>query len=335
MSYNTNRRKFIAAMGASATGLALAGFFPGAAQLISKREAAPSRTPPYHAGLPMPKRALGKTGHRVSLLALGGESAVQERTLLPVGGASDLIHKAIDLGVNYIDTAPVYGNGDSERNIGRVMRSRRGEVILATKTNDRTYDGTLRLAEQSLRRLQTDYVDVYQVHDVRTDAHLDQVLSRNGAIRAMERLRAEGTIKQIGITGHYDPAVLLRGINEYPFDTILMALNAADIHYKPFQTELLETAVKKEMGILAMKITARGRLLRQTGLNSMEQAMWYVYSFPVNTAVIGISHIRELEQDVRLAKLFTEPYDKDQIARLESLTEPHNDSGNWFKIEWF
>ena len=106
------------------------------------------------------------------------------------------------MGVNYIDTSAMYGGGLSEQRIGRVMRTRRNEVFLATKTHDRTYDGTLRLAEQSLKRLQTDHIDLYQIHNIRLHEDLDTVFSKNGAIHAMERLRDEGVIRFIGITGH-------------------------------------------------------------------------------------------------------------------------------------
>ncbi len=223
----------------------------------------------------MPKRSLGRTGFQVGLFSLGGEATVQIRERRDE--AVEIIHRALDLGVNYIDTAPTYGGGGSEENIGEVMRSRREEVFLASKTGNRTYDGTMRLIEQSLERLQTDYLDLYQLHNVRVDSDLDQALGQDGAIRALEQLKEEGVVRHLGITGHKDPKILLRGIREYEFDCLLMSLNAGDPHYLPFQETLLETAVEKEMGIIAMKVTAVGRIFQKGGLDSMEQALGYVF----------------------------------------------------------
>lgn len=279
----------------------------------------------------MPKRTLGKTGYNISLFSLGGEAAVQNNARSQ--DAAEIIHRAIDLGVNYIDTSPTYGAGGSEINIGIVMKERRDAVFLATKTHDRSYDGTMRLFEESLRRLQTDYIDLYQIHNVRVRNDVTRALGRNGAVRAMERLRQEGSVRFIGITGHRDPDVLLKGIREYEFDTILMSLNAADIHYKPFQKDLLQTAVEKEMGIIAMKVPALGRLFKDEGITSMRQALGYVYSFPVSTAIVGISSVRELEENIKIARDY-EPYSKEEIEKLERLTESYYREPNFFKLHW-
>jgi uncharacterized protein len=151
----------------------------------------------------MLKRKLGKTGYSVSIFSLGGESAI-ERSSNPAE-AEALINRALDLGVNYIDTAPAYGTGGSESNIGRVMAYRRKEIFLATKTGDRTFDGTMRQVEKSLTRLKTDYIDLYQLHDIQTKADLDQAFSAAGALRALEQLKSDGVIRFLGITGHKYP----------------------------------------------------------------------------------------------------------------------------------
>jgi len=279
----------------------------------------------------MPKRSLGKTGFNVGLFSLGGESTVEQEGRQRE--AAEIINRAIDLGVNYIDTSPTYGGGGSESNIGTVMKDRRDEVFLATKTHDRTYDGTLRLFEQSLNRLQTDKIDLYQVHNVRTENDVSSALGRNGAVRAIERLRDEGAVRYIGITGHRDPDVLLRGIREYEFDTLLLSLNAADVHHKPFQTELLKTAVEKELGIIAMKVPALGRIFRDDGITSMADALGYVYSLPVSTAIVGITTIDELEENVSIAREFSK-FSGEKMAQLEKLTEHYYRDPNFFKIHW-
>jgi len=323
MGNNQDRRNFLKTGFVTATGIGVlsqAGTFTNAEKLLA--DVARST---------MPKRKLGKTGFKVSLFSLGsGSTTAQVRQQ---EDAIEIINRALDLGINYIDTAPTYGNGASETNIGLVMRERRDEVFLATKTQDRSYDGTLRLFEESLNRLQADYVDLYQIHGVRTEDDITNALNRDGAVRAIERLRDEGVVRYIGITGHRDPDVLRRGISEYDFDTILMTLNAGDIHYEPFQKELLRTAVEKDMGIVAMKVTAQGRIFQDNGITSMADALGYVFSFPVSTANVGIATIDELEENVRIARDFT-AFSQQKLVNLEQLTESYYRDSNFFKIDW-
>ncbi len=279
----------------------------------------------------IPARKLGKTGFSVSLFSLGGEATVEKSDRAEEAEA--IINRAIDKGVNYIDTAPTYGRGGSESNIGRVMEYRRREVFLATKTGDRTYDGTLRLVEESLERLRTDYLDLYQLHNVRTTNDLQGAFAENGAVKALEELKDQGVIRFTGITGHKDPEVLLQGIKEYPFDCLLMAFNAGDIHYAPFHEKLLDEAVKKEMGIIAMKVTAIGRIFRENGLSNMKQALSYVFSFPVSTAIVGISSEAEVKENARIASEF-EKLSEEDILHLEKLVEPYAGEANFFKHHW-
>ncbi len=309
------RRDFIRSALAAAAGLGL------------YRSPAASRSPTRT----MSHRPLGRTGHQVGLFSLGGQSTLEQRGKRDA--SEEIIHRAIDLGVNYIDTAPSYGQGISETNIGEVMRERRTEVYLASKTHDRTYDGTMRLIEASLRRLQTDRLDLYQLHNVRTRDDLERVFGDGGAIHAMERLRDAHVIRHIGITGHRDPAVLREGILRYDFDCILMSLNAADIHHLPFQTDLLETAVEKAMGIIAMKVPAHGRIFRPDGLTRMRDALEYVFSLPVSTAIVGITTRDQLEENVRIAAGHA-PLTEEEKKRIESLTAHYHADASWFKYYW-
>lgn len=282
----------------------------------------------------LPVRELGKTGHQVSIFSLGGEATIEQSSRREE--AVEIINRALDLGVNYIDTAPSYGDGDSEKNIGMAIKDRRDEVFLASKTHLRSYDETMSLIEQSLQRLQTDYLDLYQLHNVRTDDDLRQVFATNGAIKAMEKLQDEGVIKNIGITGHYDPKVLLKGVREYNFDSILLSLNAADVHYRSFQEELLQEVVDQKMGIIAMKVLARGRLISgssEPGLNSAREALEYVWSLPVSTSIVGISNLEELEENIKLARKFNK-LTADDMMEMESRTEALKQEGNFFKYNW-
>ncbi len=279
----------------------------------------------------IPQRKLGKTGFAVSLFSLGGEATVEQADR--TDEAEAIINRALDKGVNYIDTAPTYGGGGSEANIGRVMEYRRDEVFLATKTGDRSYDGTMRLVEESLGRLRTDYLDLYQLHNVRTENDLERAFAEDGAVKALEKLKDEGVIRFTGITGHRDPEVLLNGIREYPFDCLLMFFNAGDIHYAPFQKQLLEEAVQKEMGIIAMKVTARGRIFRENGISSMKQALDYVFSFPISTAIVGISDQAEVDENARIAAEFKQLEDR-ELKEIEELIKPYSEEANYFKHHW-
>jgi predicted aldo/keto reductase-like oxidoreductase len=210
------------------------------------------------------------------------------------------------------------------------MATRRKEVFLATKTHDRTRDGSLRLLEESLESLQTDHLDLWQLHNVRRTDELDTIFGKDGAIEAMLRAREEGTVRFLGITGHADPAVLADGISRFDFDTILMALNAADPHYLPFVDELLPLANQKQMGVIGMKIPARGRIFREGGITSMRDAMRYTLTQPVSTVIVGVDDVAQLEENVAIATEF-EPLSGDQMAHLEELTTDYVSEASWFK----
>jgi aryl-alcohol dehydrogenase-like predicted oxidoreductase len=277
---------------------------------------------------PMPERPFGRTGYNVRLFSLGGQATLER------SGTRDesiaIINRALDLGVNYIDTAAAYGRGISQTYIGEVMATRRNEVFLATKTHDRTRDGSLRLLEESLRLLQTDHLDLWQLHNVRTQEQLDTIFGNNGAIEALQQARDEGIVRFLGITGHYDPATLVSAINTFDFDTILLALNPADPHFLPFAEELLPLAVEKQMGIIAMKIPARGRMFREGGVTTMRDALSYVMTHPVSTTIVGCDNVDQLEENVSIAADF-QPLSADEITRIEGLTASYAQDAAFFK----
>jgi hypothetical protein len=275
----------------------------------------------------LPTRPLGRTGHAVTLFALGGQSLLEQKGGKIRDRAVALIHRALDLGVNYCDTAPLYG--PSQDYFGEVMKTRRRETFLATKTDDRGRDGSLRLLDDSLRRLHTDRIDLWQMHHVGSMDDLERAFRKGGAIEAMTKARDEKTVRFLGITGHYDPASLLEGIRRFDFDCILMALNAADRHHLPFQEDLLKTAVAKRMGIIGMKVPARGRLLERARL-SMKDCVDYVWSLPVSTVIIGCDSIAQLEQNVALARAFR-PLDGARMAALEARTGDEALQCSWYK----
>lgn len=281
----------------------------------------------------LPKRPLGRTGHMVGIYSLGGQASVEIPGKEDI--ALDIINRAIDLGVNYIDTAAAYGRatptvqradamGTSERNIGQVMKYRRSEVFLASKTHDRTYDGSMRLLEKSLRQLQTDHLDLWQIHNVRMleMETLDKITGDGGVLKAMIKARDEKMIRFIGFTGHEGPDVL-NALNErFPFDNVLVAINAADKHHDPFIEKFLPDAVAKGMGIVGMKIPARDRIFSNGGIISMKEAMEYVMTLPVSTIIVGIDKIAELEENISIARHF-KPLTADEMLAIEAKTKPH------------
>lgn len=315
-----SRRDFIRTLigGTAAAGLALG--------LDSNKAFSTASQPPAA----MPTRALGQTGHQVKIFSLGGQATLEQPG--KTEEALAIINRAIDLGVNYIDTAAAYGQGVSETYIGQVMKTRRQEVFLATKTNDRTYDGSMRLLEKSLKQLQTDKLDLWQLHNVRYQADLDKIFAADGALKALEKARDEKIVRFLGITGHFDPSVLKKGIEQYPFDSVLMALNAADKHNASFMTNLLPFTVEKKISIVGMKIPARGRMFREGGITTMKPAMRYVLTLPVSTIIVGISTVKELEENVEIAKNFT-PCSSDEMLAIEELTKPYFADATWFNMK--
>ncbi len=268
--------------------------------------------------LPIPKRPLGRTGHQVTIYSLGGLFTVARHDRHDQ--AVEIINQALDLGVNYIDTSALYGNGASELNIGTVMEERRDEVFLASKSHDYTYDGTMALVEQSLRRLQTDYLDLYQHHFVGELGQLEQLQQRHSARQAFERLRDEGVIRYIGVTGH-SSQVLADALEDYPYDCALITLNAAqEVMDDPEHLDrFFRLAEEKDVGVIAMKVVERGALIER-GL-SIQQLLPYVLSYPVATAVVGITDIAHLEENVRIASVF-EPLSEEEMAEIRTLAQP-------------
>jgi len=291
----------------------------------------------------MPTRNLGKTGYRVGIFSLGGQAAIERPDNAAVG--VPIIEKALDLGVNYIDTSSIYGGPQrwSERYVGEVMKKRRNQAFLASKTIQRTKDGSLRVLEESLKLLNTDHLDLWQLHDIGSDNEVQQIFAKGGAMEALLQARDQKMVRFLGITGHFRPQPLVDCIHRYPFDTILLAVNAADPHHYAFSDELLPLAVEKQMGIIGMKIPARGRILNswtppsveaqkhswegmaiQTtipGTLDMKQAMYYALSLPVSTVIIGCDSIAQLQQNVQLARAFT-PYSQKQMEALVIKAEP-------------
>jgi aryl-alcohol dehydrogenase-like predicted oxidoreductase len=265
--------------------------------------------------LPLLTRPLGRTGHNVSLFALGGEGVL--RTHGRTKEAVAVIHRALDQGVNYCDTAPAYAS--SMDYYGEALGERRAEIFLASKTADRTRDGSLRILDDSLRRLRTDRLDLWQLHDLRSRSDLNRIFTKGGALEALIQAREEGRCRFLGVTGHHDPAILLEALQRFAFDTVLVALNAADVHRLSFIQTVLPEAARQGMGVIGMKVFGQGVLLGRGGFTARE-AMGYVLSLPgVSTVVIGCSTPAEAEENARIAREFA-ALDNDARRALEART---------------
>jgi aryl-alcohol dehydrogenase-like predicted oxidoreductase len=301
----------------------------------------------------MPTRNLGKTGYKVGIFSLGGQASLEKANNEAV--AVPIIERALDLGVNYIDTSSIYGGPErwSEQYVGRVMKHRRSAAFLATKTKERTREGSMRMIETSLKLLQTDRIDSWQLHDIGTMTDINEIFAKGGAMEALLEARDQKIVRYLGITGHYRPDALIEAIHRHSFDTILMAVNAADPHHYSFSEQLLPLAVEKQMGIIGMKVPARGRILSSwtpppieqqrhswegmavqastPGTLDMRQAMYYSLSLPVSTVIIGCDSVPQLEQNVQLAREFT-PLNQQQMAALTEKAQPVSKQSLFFRF---
>lgn len=348
MSANSkqDRRAFLKSGGAVAAGLLAANAMPAAATAL------PPLPVNARTQAAMPTRNLGKTGYKVGIFSLGGQAALERPNNFDV--ACPLIERALDLGVNYIDTSSIYGGPArwSEQAVGRVMQHRRQDAFLATKTKERTRDGSLRMIERSLQLLKTDHVDLWQLHDVGLPEDVNAIFAKGGAMEALIEMQEQKVVRFLGVTGHYRPEALMDAVNRYPFDTILMALNAADTHIHSFTEGLLPLVVEKQMGIIGMKVPARGRLLStwtppsleaqrhswegsaiatRPGVMDMRQAMHFTLTHPVSTVIIGCDNVGQLEENVQIAREFT-PLSQKQMASLNEMAAPVAQQSLFFRF---
>jgi len=265
----------------------------------------------------IPKRPLGKTGELVTIFGLGGEGVL--RTHGRTSEAVAVIDRALDQGVNYYDSAPAYAACLDY--LGEALGARRSEVFLASKTHDRTRDGSLRLLDETLRRLRTDRLDLWQLHDLRTSADLAAVFGQGGALQALLEAREQGRVRYLGITGHHDPDLLLEAMRRFEFDTVLLALNCADRVRLPFLDAVLPEAAARKIGAIAMKVYAQGTLLHGSGVTDRE-ALGYVLSAEgVSTAIIGCSAPVEVDRNAEIARAF-EALDQSALRNLEQRVAP-------------
>ena len=292
---NISRRQFLetAALGCATVG-----------GVIGQSLGAPSK---------IPTRTLGRTGLTVSVLAFGSGSRFmmyeQEDKAL------EALSKALDLGMNYIDTAHNYGGGKSEERIGKLMGQRRKEVVLATKIAARKGDEAMRLIELSLKRLQTDHLDVLHIHSLRSMEDLAEIEAPDGVLKTMLKAKDQKLTRFIGITCHAAPQALQTALERHDFDCTQMALNAARARMAEdsgpmkatpmkeggFEALALPVAKRKNMGVIAMKVFGQEQIL---GTAPIEKLLYYSMSLPVSTCSVGMPKLEHIEQNIQLARKF-------------------------------
>jgi predicted aldo/keto reductase-like oxidoreductase len=280
---------------------------------------------------PLPVRTLGRTGAKVSILAFGCGS----RFLMYAeeDQAQAALNHAIDLGITYLDTAYAYGDGKSESRVGQVMASRRNEVWLATKIPDRSRDEFLRRLEGSLKRLRTDHVDLVHIHSLGQADDLAKIEAPDGALKGLLEAREQRMARFIGMTSHTSGEVMARAIERHDLDCVQMALNAS--RNGRFEELALPEANKKNLGVIAMKVTGQEFLLgNDTGKADITFLLRYSMSLPVTTAVVGMPRLEMLQHNVEVARTFSPLSDKEmdrmrrEIAPLREGLE-HKLVGHW------
>ena len=272
------------------------------------------------------ERDLGRTGASVLPVSLGGEGIL--RTTSRAREAVPVILEALRLGVRYCDTAPAYQQsqdyyGEAFRAAGKGARD---GVFLASKTHERGRDRALRLLDDSLRRLGTDRLDLWQMHDLREMDELDAIGAPDGALRAAEQARADGRVRFIGLTGHHDPRVLLEAMRRFPFDNVLLPINPADPRHRPFVPTVVAEARRRGMGVVGMKVLAAGRLL---GEASAPELIRYAATH-ADTVIIGCSTVDEVRANLAVATDFAPMRDDEQRA-LEQRIAARASGYDYFK----
>ena len=251
----------------------------------------------------MPKRPLGRTGEEIAILGLGGAHISMGSAAKSDALALRIVSRALEHGINFFDNAHSYGGGRSELLMGKALKGYREQVILMTKSAKRDALAAQNELDLSLKRLSTDYLDLWQFHNVTSEADTERIFAKRGAMEAALKAKEAGKIRFIGITGHRDPAALLKAISLYDFDAVQMPLNVVDKHYLSFEEQVLPGLVDKNLGVLAMKSLAMGEIRKQ-GIVSVNEALQYVWSLPVSVLISGCDSLEVLDQNVTFAKMF-------------------------------
>ncbi|MGD2177813.1 MAG: aldo/keto reductase [Anaerolineae bacterium] len=256
----------------------------------------------------METRPFGKTGESFPILSFGGQRIVDDHGCTEEEAVA-IVNTAIDRGIRYFDTAWIYSQGQAETRLGKVVKHRRSEMWIATKTWDTTRDGALRQLEESLARLQTDHVDEWRLHNVWDYARLDAFTGKGGALEAAMQARDEGVVRHISISGHTDPQILVEALDRFPFDSALIAVSALDHFVLSFAEEFLPVANAKDVATIGMKVLGLGSLTHE-----VERSLRYAFGLPISTVIVGMETMAQLEQNLAIAESFEPLTDEERLA---------------------
>jgi aryl-alcohol dehydrogenase-like predicted oxidoreductase len=261
----------------------------------------------------MEERPYGKTGEKFPLLSFGAQRIVDSRGCSEED-ALKIVNYALDHGVRYFDTAWIYSEGQSEERVGKLARHRRKEMWIATKAWARDAEGARRQLEQSLRRLQTDYVDEWRLHNIWSIGELDKITATGGALEAAVQARTEGLVRYISISGHSNPRVQMEALERFPFDSVLCATSVLDHFVLSFAEEFLPVARAKGVAVAGMKIMGLGRLS-----GKYDRALRYAFGLPIDTAVVGVESMEQLKKNIAVAETYQPLNDAERLELFKEV----------------
>jgi predicted aldo/keto reductase-like oxidoreductase len=303
---------------------------PGPVNAAPKDPDGAGTTPPSARATALPKRKLGRTGVEVSVLGLGGFHMGQEGS---VEDSVRLVRTAIDEGITFLDNCWDYNQGNSESRMGKALSDGyRKRVYLMTKIDGRTKASATAQLEQSLRRLNTDVIDLVQIHEVIRPNDPQRCFAAGGCVEALVDAQRSGKLRHIGFTGHKDPSLHLAMLamarrHGFRFDTVQMPLNVMDAHYRSFEREVLPELVKDEIGVLGMKSCGAGELLK-SGVVSAEECIRYALSLKTSVVISGMEKLELLRKNLDIVRRF-QPYTEEQRRALLARTEPAAREGKY------
>lgn len=318
-SHSGDRRQFLKKIGVAAAGGLLAGPLSSA-----MAQTAPPAAQP---GMPslVPKRKFGKHDFEVSAMALGGYTLAEAEEK----ESFRIVDEAIASGVTFMDNCWDYHQGRAEEVMGRALKGKRDQVFLMTKVCNHGQGGkkeSMQMLEESLRRLQTDHLDLWQLHTLGSLEQVEHAFSPGGPVEALEEAKKQGKVRFIGFTGHRNPDVHVAMLKrEYPFDSCQFPLSAIDANADAFQRKVLPEVLRQKIAPLAMKTLGGNAQAIRDGVLTVDEALRYAFSLPVATVVSGINSIDQLRQNVKAAQGFT-PMPREEMIALEARCKPAAES---------
>jgi predicted aldo/keto reductase-like oxidoreductase len=289
-----------------------------------------SRKSAYTADVPFPTRTLGRSGEKVSIVGLGGYH---------IGMQSDeqesirIIRAALDAGINFLDNCWDYNDGQSEIRMGKALREGyRQRAFLMTKIDGRTRKAAAQQIEESLRRLQTDRIDLLQFHEVIRDTDPERIFAEGGGMEAALAAKKQGKVRYIGFTGHKSPDIHLKMLktasaHRFRFDAVQMPLNVMDVHYESFEKKVLPALVKDEIGVLGMKSMGDKIILKSNTATPVE-CLHYAMNLPTSVVITGCDSLKILQQALEAARSF-KPMNQEEVASLLAKTAPAAGNGEY------